>query len=566
MFKSLIFSLSFLLIFFPPKHIFSQLLPISPPIIYSDTQGEWNLLHASIGISAMHMQLLHNNKVIIFDRTDFGPSNLSLPGGRCRYDPVDTVLQNDCTAHSVLYDVGTNQYRPLTIQTDTWCSSGAVLQNGTLVQTGGFNDGDHVVRTFSPCIDDSCDWTEFPNYLSERRWYATNQILPDGRVIIVGGRRQFSYEFYPRNPQASSSSSNSQSFDLRFLLDTRDYNENNLYPFLHLLPDGNLFIFANTRSIVFDYKQNRVIKEFPQIDGGDPRNYPSSGSSVLLPLDENTSGGGGDVVEAEVMVCGGAPRSSYGHAVNNVFERALSTCGRLVVVGHANPSWFMENMPLPRVMGDMLILPTGDVIIINGAESGTSGWELGRDPVTRPIIYRPSSEVVGQRYSIMAPSPRSRLYHSSAILLTDGRVLVGGSNPHVYYNFTDVMYPTDLSLESFSPPYLSAEYVAVRPKIVAVNETLGYGDTFTVSFTVSEYLSWREVSVRIILPSFTTHSFAMNQRMVVIKTMGVYREASGSYNVVGVGPSTAEIAPPGYYLLFVVHSGTPSSGMWVKIS
>ncbi|KAL5837871.1 hypothetical protein ACOSQ3_015040 [Xanthoceras sorbifolium] len=562
MFKSLLFSLTSLLIFFPAKHISSQLFPLPnfPSLLYSGTQGEWTLLHASIGISAMHMQLLHNNKVIIFDRTDFGRSNLSLPGGRCRYDPTDTVLQNDCTAHSVLYDIGTNQYRPLTVQTDTWCSSGAVLPDGTLVQTGGFNDGDRVVRTFSPCIDDSCDWIEFPNYLSQRRWYATNQILPDGRVIVVGGRRQFSYEFYPRNPPAPFSSSNSQSFNLRFLLETRDYDENNLYPFVHLLPDGNLFIFANTRSILFDYKQNRLIREFPQIDGGDPRNYPSTGSSVLLPLDENSRGG---VVEAEIMVCGGAPRASYGQAVAKLFARSLSTCGRLVV-GHADPSWLMEDMPLPRVMGDMLILPTGDVIIINGAESGTAGWELGRDPVTRPIIYRPSSQI-GQRYSIMAASPRPRMYHSSAILLTDGRVMVGGSNPHVYYNFTDVMYPTDLSLESFSPPYLLAEYAAVRPIILAIKETLGYGESFKVSFRVSEYLSSSMVSVRIILPSFTTHSFAMNQRMVVMKMQGVYHEASDTYTVVGVGPSTAEIAPPGYYLLFVVHAGIPSSGMWVKI-
>lgn len=47
--------------------------------------GKWILLQKSIGVSAMHMQLLHNNKVVIFDRTDFGASNLSLPQGQCRY-------------------------------------------------------------------------------------------------------------------------------------------------------------------------------------------------------------------------------------------------------------------------------------------------------------------------------------------------------------------------------------------------------------------------------------------------------------------------------------------------
>ncbi|KAI8025105.1 Aldehyde oxidase GLOX [Camellia lanceoleosa] len=58
----------------------------------------------------------------------------------------------------------------------------------------------------------------------------------------------------------------------------------------------------------------------------------------------------------------------------------------------------------------------------------------------------------------MSPSTRPRMYHSSDVLLTDGRVLVGGSNPHPYYNFTGVQYPTDLSLEAYSPPYLRPEY------------------------------------------------------------------------------------------------------------
>lgn len=137
---------------------------------------------------------------------------------------------------------------------------------------------------FTPCFGETCDWVEFPGLLSQRRWYATNQILPDARVFVVGGRRQFNYEFLPKIPTPNNSPS---SIPFDFLQQTTDSSENNLYPFVHLLPDGNLFIFANTRAVLLDYKQNSVIKEFPPIPGGDPRNYPSSGSSVLLPLDEN---------------------------------------------------------------------------------------------------------------------------------------------------------------------------------------------------------------------------------------------------------------------------------------
>ncbi|PIN07430.1 Galactose oxidase [Handroanthus impetiginosus] len=541
----LLLHLLFMIHFYPEK---GRILASDPRL-----QGEWHLLHRSIGISAMHMQLMKNNKVVMFDRTDFGPSNLSLPGRRCRYDPSDEVLKKDCTAHSIIYDIGTNTYRALTVQTDTWCSSGAVLQDGTLVQTGGFNDGDHVIRTLAPCSGDICDWVEYPRLLSERRWYASNQILPDGRVIIVGGRAQFNYEFYPRN-----SSSSSESISLNFLRETRDEYENNLYPFLHLLPDGNLFIFANTRSIIFDYKHNAILREFPAIPGHDPRNYPSSGSSVLLPIYDKNSR-----VEAEVMICGGASHNAYPLAIQGTFTRAKSTCGRLKVTDE-KPAWKMENMPMPRVMGDMLILPDGDVIIINGAGSGTAGWEYARNPVKRPLIYKPNGKT-NNRFSVMAAASRPRLYHSTAVLLTDGRILVGGSNPHIYYNFTGVDYPTDISLESFSPPYLSPQHDFLRPRVIGVDEILSYKKEFSLTFTVPEFLKMGTVSVRIIAPSFTTHAFSMNQRMVVLKGGGVSSIGSNVYRVDAFGPSTPEIAPLGYYLLFVVHGGIPSSGMWVKI-
>ncbi|PHU11045.1 hypothetical protein BC332_17975 [Capsicum chinense] len=114
---------------------FTLQLPSASEMLVSGSrrrlQGEWRLLQKSIGISAVHMQLLSNNKVVIFDTTDFGRSNLSLPGGRCRYDPSDLVSREDCSAHSVLYDIGSNTFRALMLQTDPWCSSGAVLSDGT---------------------------------------------------------------------------------------------------------------------------------------------------------------------------------------------------------------------------------------------------------------------------------------------------------------------------------------------------------------------------------------------------------------------------------------------------
>ncbi|XP_016435642.2 aldehyde oxidase GLOX-like [Nicotiana tabacum] len=525
----------------------------------SGIQGEWRLLHESIGVSAMHMQLLRNNKVVIFDRTDFGRSNLSLPGGRCRYDSHDLVISEDCSAHSVLYDVGSNTFRPLMVQTDTWCSSGAVLPDGTLVQTGGYNDGDHIIRTLAPCTGKNCDWVELPRTLIQRRWYSTDHILPDARIIVIGGRNQHNYEFYPKNSRDDPSSFSA--FWLQFLSDTRDGdNENNLYPFVFLLPDGNLFIFANTRTIILDYKKNEVVRELPSIPGNEPRNYPSTGSAVLLPLDENRP------MQAEIMVCGGAPRRAFGLTDYGVYMTALSSCGRITISDDhvSDSSWKMEQMPTPRVMSDMLILPSGDIILINGAARGTAGWENARNPVTRPMIYRPN-RAENNRFSVMEASTRPRLYHSTAILLTDGRVLVGGSNPHKFYNFTGVDFPTDLSLESFSPPYLAPEYAPLKPTVLSIDDILMYKQPFSVTFTVPKFLKMGIVSVRIVAPSFTTHSFSMNQRMVVLKRVAISTVSDNTYRFIAFGPSTKEIAPPGYYMLFVVHAGIPSSGVWVKI-
>ncbi|CAM0872356.1 unnamed protein product [Alopecurus aequalis] len=528
--------------------------------------GRWDLLQRSIGLSAMHMQLLHNDRVIIFDRTDFGLSNLSLPDGHCRRNPRERVVPVDCTAHSAEYDVASNTFRPLTVFTDTWCSSGTVAPDGTLIQTGGWNDGYRNVRTMRACDDDgSCDWNETQDALAVNRWYATNQILPDGRAFIVGGRRQFNYEFFPK-----ADASDTSAVALSFLVQTRDPEENNLYPFVHLNIDGNLFIFAKNRAVLLDYKRNKIVRTYPELAGGDPRNYPSSGSSVLLPLKPSPT-------EAEVLVCGGAPAGSYNSARDKTFTPALATCGRIKITD-ASPSWVIETMPSPRVMGDMILLPNGaEVVIINGATDGTAGWESANTPAYAPVVYRPDHSP-GDRFEEQKSTDIARLYHSSVILLRDGRLLVGGSNPHIYYNFSNVRYPTELSLEVFSPEYLDSSNDILRPKITGTSPngapvSVTYGDSMTLQFEVPAPTRRSRgggiglVSVTMVAPSFTTHSFAMNQRLLFLDVVGTTAalHRAGSYEASVVMPATAVLAPPGYYMVFVVNGHIPSEGIWVHI-
>ncbi|XP_047959780.1 aldehyde oxidase GLOX-like [Salvia hispanica] len=537
----------------PSLILLLSLLTLSSPHL-DNGGGEWGLLHRSVGISAMHMQLLHNDKVIIFDRTDFGPSQLTLPFGKCRHN--DEVISEDCTAHSILYDVASNTYRPLMVLTDVWCSSGALSPDGSLIQTGGFHGGDHKVRTFTPCDDELCDWIELPQNLSVQRWYSSDSILPDGRLIVVGGRKAFSYEFFPKNPQDSV-------FYFRFLVETTDFKEeNNLYPFLHLLPDGNLFVFANQRSVLLDYKINKVLRHFPPIPG-EKRSYPATGSSAMLPIRLSPQ-----ISAVEVMVCGGAMGGAYTKAAEGIYVAASRTCGRLRVTD-PDPEWRMEFMPMGRVMPDMIVLPTADVIILNGAGKGTAGWDSAVDPVLHPLLYRTNEPDARKRFSVLNPTTIPRLYHSAATLLPDGRILVGGSNPHVLYKFTGVRYPTELSLEAFSPPYLGSARTHLRPSILSVEGsadglTISYGQRFSVTFSLMVEPEG-EFTVTMVAPAFNTHSFAMNQRLLVLYVADVQQVYSLTHRVIVHAPPTANVAPPGYYMVFVVHHGVPSHSVWIRI-
>ncbi|EES16725.2 hypothetical protein SORBI_3008G052400 [Sorghum bicolor] len=397
--------------------------------------------------------------------------------------------------------------------------------------------------------DKSCHWSEKQDALAANRWYATNQILHDGRAFIVSGRRQFNYEFYPK-----AGPSDTSIVQMSFLARTKDPEENNLYPFVHLNIDGNLFIFSNNRAVLLDYKSNRIVRTYPVMGDGDPRNYPSSGSSVLLPLKPNPN-------EAEVLVCGGASAGSYNSTKGGAGTFTMSS---------------------PRVMGDMILLPNGvEVAIINGAADGTAdtGWESAKTPAYAPVVYRPDHSP-GDRFEEQTATGVARLYHSSVVLLRDGRLLVGGSNPHTYYNFSNVQFPTDLGLEAFSPEYLDASNDKLRLRILDPSPTgaptsVAYGATMTLQFSVPASARRRrggaaglgDVSVTMVVPSFTTHSFAMNQRLLfldVTKNVAV-RGRAGTFNASVTMPVTAVLAPPEYYMVFVVNEHIPSEGIWVQI-
>jgi hypothetical protein len=401
-------------------------------------QGSWQLLVKNAGVSSMHCALSHYDTAIILDRTNIGPSQIRLAGGRCRDQPLERMLKHDCTAHSIMFTPGPNKVRPLFIYTDTWCSSGQFMADGTLVQTGGDFEGNKKIRTLAPCPSaGNCDWVETNVPLARGRWYSSNQVLPGGtRQIVVGGRVEPTYEFVPKRRAGEGA------FPLAVLQGCCD----NLYPYVYLLPNGDLYVFTNRDSVTFNYNSGRVTRKFPTIPGN-PRNYPSAGSAAMLPLTWQTGFG-----KVEILICGGAAAGAS--RTNNVGAPASASCGRMVVTaGKAN--WAMENMPIRRNMGEMINMPTGEILIINGAQNGFQGWGKAGNPVLNPVKYNPGA-AAGKRFQVLAKTNIPRLYHSTANLLTDGRILVAGSNTHQFYTFTGA-FPTELRIEAFSPPYRGAK-------------------------------------------------------------------------------------------------------------
>ncbi|KAG5042552.1 hypothetical protein AAZX31_03G061000 [Glycine max] len=520
----------------------------------ADLPGTWELLVPDAGIASMHTAVTRFNTVVLLDRTNIGPSRKLLPKGHCRSDKNDAVLKLDCYAHSVHLDLATNQIRPLKILTDTWCSSGQFLPDGTLLQTGGDLDGLKKIRKFSPCdvsssssLHSPCDWEELDDIeLAEGRWYATNQILPDGSVIIIGGRGSNTVEFFPPKRNGAVS--------FPFLSETEDTQMDNLYPYVHLLPNGHLFVFANTRSVMYDFNRHVIVKEYPKLHGG-PRNYPSAGSSAMLALQGNYS-------KAEIVVCGGAKYGAF--LLRSTDTPAHGSCGRILAM-EEKPRWEMEDMPYGRIMGDMVMLPTGDVLVINGAMSGTQGFEMASDPCLNPVLYRPD-QPVGLRFMVLNPGTVPRMYHATANLLPDARVLLAGSNPHVLYRFDDVEFPTELRLEAFSPEYLSADRANLRPVIEEVPQTVRFGGKFDVVVSVDLPVVGI-VEVNLASAPFATHSFSQGQRLVKLTVSSAVPDGSdGRYRIGVTAPPSGAVAPPGYYMAFAVNQGVPSIAKWIHVS
>jgi hypothetical protein len=115
----------------------------------------------------------------------------------------------------------------------------------------------------------------------------------------------------------------------------------------------------------------------------------------------------------------------------------------------------------------------------------------------------------------------------------------------------------------YTPPYLfDGSQAAPRPQIEAAPARVGHGTAFGVRTPQAGDPARGVASAVLVAPAAVTHSVDMNQRVVPLRIT----ETIPGEGVNVVAPPSTAVAPPGYYLLFLVdESGTPSTARWVQV-
>ena len=194
-------------------------------------------------------------------------------------------------------------------------------------------------------------------------------------------------------------------------------------------------------------------------------------------------------------------------------------------------------------------LPDGTYLILNGATHGVAGFGLASGPNLNAVLYDPRLRV-NSRFSIMASTIVARLYHSEAILMQDGRVMVSGSDPQ------DGVHPEEYRVEAFYPPYLLSGLE--QPDFTITNTEWTYGETVAIGVTLYQG-PVSNCSVSLMGAATSTHGNSMGQRTIFPEF-----ECGGTGCTI-TAPPNVNIAPPGWYQLFVLDGPTPSHSQWVRI-
>lgn len=278
------------------------------------------------------------------------------------------------------------------------------------------------------------------------------------------------------------------------------------YPMMFLAPNGTVFNAAPTQITRYLDTSGTGAWAFVANRNFGYRDY---GSAVMY-------------ADGKILVLGG------GDPPTNTAE--------VIDLNQPSPAWrSVAPMSIARRQVNATLLPDGTVLVTGGTSG--PGFNDATNPVYPAELWDPATE----SWRMLASATVPRLYHSAAALLPDGRVLTTGGND----------YPTP---EAFSPPYL---FSGARPTMSAVPSAIGYAQHFSVQTPDAASIT----KVTLIRIGSVTHAFNQNQRLSTLS----FTPGSGTMDI--VAPATANIAPPGHYLLFILDgNGVPSVGNVVRLA
>ena len=400
-----------------------------------------------------------------------------------------------------------------------FCNAMALLKDGRALIDGGTIQydpfyGQPQAAVFDPATN---TFTNVQN-MAHGRWYPTVVTLGDGRVMTFSGLNETggtntAVEFYTVGAGWSTQYPASWTPDL--------------YPRLHLLPNGKVFYSgALTTSKLFDPSTTTWNTNVANTIYGSTRTY---GTSVLLPLTPANN------YDPQVIIMGG-----HSPATNTT---------EIIDMGASSPAWQSgPNMSQARIEMNAVILPDGRVLALGGSlnDEDTASASLNAD-LLGPDPNNPGKYI----FSSAGANAYPRLYHSVALLLPDATVWLAGGNP------SRGSYVQQM--EIYQPPYLfnSTGGLATRPSITSTPTSVSYGNTFTVQTPDAANIS----HVVLVRNGTVTHAFGMDQREAEMS----FTAGTGALTV--TAPPKGNIAPPGYYMLFILNnSGVPSVAKFVQLT
>ncbi len=369
--------------------------------------------------------------------------------------------------------------------------------------------------------------------MAHGRWYPTVTVLADGRVLTMGGRDENGMvvkipEIWENNTWVELPGANAVEIPY--------------YPRNFVAPDGRIF-----------YAGERIMSRWFLVDGstGGQRGQWVNGPSHIYT--KNRDYGTAAMYEpGKILYAGGGGNSSWGQSPDAKDPTPTATA-ETIDLNQPSPQWQTAgSMSAPRRHLNSTILPDGQVLITGGTRGG--GFVNINEGLAEKAaeLWNPTT----RQWTTLASNSVMRIYHSVSMLLPDGTVLHGASGNAMA---GAVPVPDEENHEIFSPPYLfkfDPNHPGARPSITSAPANVGYGETFTVTTPHAAQIT----DVRWIRLGSVTHAFDMGARA---NTLNFTATASG---VEATAPANSNLAPPGYYLLFVLNrNGVPSVGRFIRI-